>query len=70
MTQPASGIFADLMATDPALYDVATSAAGPAGSLPLTEELLLHAPSGEVFGLSQDVGMGWSPAELNRPEFL
>jgi putative YjhG/YagF family dehydratase len=56
--------------TDPTLYEVQTSAAGPAGSLPLTEELLLHAPSGDVFGLSQDVGMGWNPAELNRPEFL
>jgi putative YjhG/YagF family dehydratase len=59
-----------LLDTDPALYDVQTSAAGPAGSLPLTEDLLLHAPSGDVFGLTQDVGMGWSPAELNRPEFL
>jgi putative YjhG/YagF family dehydratase len=61
---------ASLLDTDPALYDVQTSAAGPAGSLPLTEDLLLHAPSGDVFGLTQDVGMGWNPAELNRPEFL
>jgi putative YjhG/YagF family dehydratase len=61
---------ASLLDTDPALLDVQTSAAGPAGRLPLTEELLLHAPSGDVFGLSQDVGMGWDPAELNRPEFL
>src|SRR5213080_4280256 len=61
---------AALLDTDPALFDVQTSAAGPAGSLPLTEELLLHAPSGDVFGLSQDAGMGWDPAELNRKEFL
>jgi putative YjhG/YagF family dehydratase len=59
-----------LLETDSALYDIQTNAAGPAGSLPLTEELLRHAPSGDVFGLSQDVGMGWSAAELNRPEFL
>jgi putative YjhG/YagF family dehydratase len=59
-----------LLDTDPALYDVQTTAAGPAGSLPLTEELLLNAPSGDIFGLSQDVGMGWNPAELNRREFL
>jgi putative YjhG/YagF family dehydratase len=62
--------FASLVETDPALYDVQTSAAGPAGRLPLTEELLRNAPSGDVFGLTQDVGMGWNPAELNRPEFL
>jgi putative YjhG/YagF family dehydratase len=59
-----------LLDTDPALFDVATTATGPSGSLPLTEELLLHAPSGDVFGLSMDVGMGWSPAELRRKEFL
>ncbi len=61
---------ASLLETDPALYDIQTNAAGPPGSLPLTEDLLRHAPSGDVFGLSQDVGMGWAAAELNRPEFL
>ncbi len=59
-----------LLDTDPALFDVQTSASGPAGSLPLTEDLLLNAPSGDVFGLTQDAGMGWNPAELGRPEFL
>jgi len=60
----------DLLDTETALFDVQTSAAGPAGSLPLTEDLLLNAPSGDVFGLSQDAGMGWNPTELGRPEFL
>ncbi len=60
----------DLLYAQPTLYDVRTSAAGPAGSLPLTPELLREAPSGDIFGLSMDVGMGWNPAELNRPEFL
>jgi putative YjhG/YagF family dehydratase len=55
---------------DPALYDVQTHAAGPAGSLPLDEELLLTAPSGDLFGLSQNAGMGWNPDHLRRPEFL
>jgi putative YjhG/YagF family dehydratase len=62
--------FASLVETDPRLFDIQTSAPGPGGSLPLTGELLLHAPSGDVFGLSQDVGMGWDPRELNRPELL
>ncbi len=65
-----SAALAALLDADPSLYDVRTSAAGPAGSLPLTEDLLLNAPSGDIFGLTQDVGMGWSPAELTRPEFL
>src|SRR3979490_491280 len=51
---------------DPALYDVATSAAGPTGSLPLTEELLREAPSGDLFGWTQDVGMGWQAGGLKR----
>jgi len=62
--------FHSLVETDPTLWDVQTSAAGPTGSLPLTEELLREAPSGDIFGLTQDAGMGWNPAELNRKEFL
>jgi putative YjhG/YagF family dehydratase len=59
-----------LLDGDPALYDIQTKANGPAGSLPLTEELLREAPSGDLFGWTQDVGMGWRPAELGRREFL
>jgi putative YjhG/YagF family dehydratase len=59
-----------LVDSDPTLFDVQTSAAGPAGSLPLTEELLREAPSGDLFGWTQDVGMGWTPSELGRREFL
>ena len=62
--------FAAFLDTDPALFNVQTSAAGPAGSLPLTEELLREAPSGDLFGWTQDVGMGWTPSELGRREFL
>jgi putative YjhG/YagF family dehydratase len=59
-----------LLDSDPTLFDVQTSAAGPAGSLPLTEELLREAPSGDLFGWTQDAGMGWNPSELGRREFL
>src|ERR1051326_8557412 len=62
--------FASLLETDPLLYDVQTTAGGPVGRLPLTEELLRHAPSGDLFGWTQDVGMGWNPASLGRKEFL
>ncbi len=55
---------------DPSLYAVRTHAPGPAGRLPLDAEYLLHAPSGEIFGLTQDAGMGWDPAQLRRKEFL
>ncbi|WP_348264168.1 YjhG/YagF family D-xylonate dehydratase [Telmatobacter sp. DSM 110680] len=55
-------------ATD--LRDVTTHASGPAGSLPLTPEMLLNEPSGNLFGLSQNAGMGWEPSRLLDPEFL
>lgn len=51
-------------------YDVQTKARGPGGQLPLTDELLRNAPSGDLFGWTQDVGMGWKPVELGRKEFL
>jgi putative YjhG/YagF family dehydratase len=49
---------------------IATKAPGPAGSLPLTEEILLHAPSGDLFGLTQNAGMGWNPQRANDDAFL
>jgi putative YjhG/YagF family dehydratase len=55
---------------DGLLVDVQTNAAGPQGSLPLTDEMLLGSPSGDLFALSQNVAMGWSPAELNRKQVL
>ncbi len=50
--------------------DVVTHAAGPAGALPLSAEMLMKEPSGNLFGLSQNAGMGWEPARLLDPEFL
>src|SRR5713226_1007101 len=70
MNTTTASTFASLVETDPSLCEMQSSTSGPAGSLPLTEELLRNAPSGELFGLSQDVGMGWSAAELGRKEFL
>jgi len=46
------------------------SGTGPSGQLPLTREMLIDAPSGDVFGLTQNVGMGWSPAALGGPEYV
>jgi len=59
-----------LDAGDPSLYAVPTFADGPQGSLPLTAEMLLERPSGDVFGLSQNAGMGWAPDKLGGKEFL
>lgn len=52
------------------IYNIRTRAPGPAGSLPLTETMLREAPSGDLFGLTQNVGMGWPAASSARPQFL
>src|SRR5688572_14657877 len=52
------------------LYTLRTKAAGPQGSLPLTPEMLLNRPSGDIFGLTQNAGMGWEPKELDRKQYL
>jgi putative YjhG/YagF family dehydratase len=47
-----------------------TKARGPEGRLPITPEMLLSEPSGNLFGMTQDAGMGWNPADVNRPQVL
>ena len=54
----------------PDVYAILTAAAGPAGRLPLTDTLLRQAASGDLFGLSQNVGMGWSAAGAADPQYL
>ena len=55
---------------DAALFDVPTRAPGPPGALPLTAEMLLERPSGDLFGWTQNAGMGWDPAKLGGKEVL
>src|SRR5437763_9974197 len=59
-----------LSAASENIYQLKTKAPGPAGRLPLTEELLRNSPSGDLFGLTQNAGMGWEPSELGRKQFL
>lgn len=55
---------------DASIYQVQTHAAGPPGRLPLTPDFLANAPSGDIFGWTQNVGMGLTPNLLGRKEFL
>jgi putative YjhG/YagF family dehydratase len=55
---------------DPSVLRIETAAPGPKGQLPITPEMLRSKPSGDIFGWTQDAGMGWNPAELGRKEFL
>src|SRR5579863_6292019 len=65
---PANALILD--SADPSLFDVRSKAPGPQGSLPLTPEMLLTQPSGDLFGWAQNAGMGWDPRALGGKEIL
>jgi len=54
----------------PELLDISSHAPGPSGALPFTESMLRERPSGDLFGWSQNAGMGWTPSALGGKEFL
>ena len=58
------------MDSDDSLYHVQTRATGPIGALPFTPEMLLERPSGDIFGLSQNAGMGWNTEKMTGKQFL
>jgi putative YjhG/YagF family dehydratase len=59
-----------LSGASPDIFNVVTKAAGPEGRLPLTAQMLAESPSGDIFGWTQNAGMGWNPRELGRKQFL
>lgn len=59
-----------LDSADASLFDVRSRVPGPKGSVPYTVEMLLERPSGDLFGWTQNAGMGWDPSKLGGPEVL
>tara|TARA_Y100000814_G_C12348550_1_gene406298 strand:+ start:359 stop:2290 length:1932 start_codon:yes stop_codon:yes gene_type:complete len=51
-------------------YEVRTKAPARTGSLPFTEEMLRNSPSGDLFGWSHNVGMGWRPDLITSDQVL
>ena len=71
MTEKTRISAAQVLETDASLLrETKTHAPGPEGSLPITPEMLLSEPSGNLFGFTQNAGMGWEPTRLLDPEFL
>jgi putative YjhG/YagF family dehydratase len=62
--------FEQIVGSDPSVWEIRTAGPGPQGRLPLTAEMLRESPSGDIFGLTQNAGMGWDPGELGRPQYL
>jgi putative YjhG/YagF family dehydratase len=63
--------FDQIVAEGPAsIYDINTTGTGPSGALPLTDDVLRNFASGDLFGWTQNAGMGLDPRLLGKPEFL
>lgn len=60
----------EILGTDASAASTRLASDGPAGRLRLTEQMLRQEPSGNLFGLTQNVGMGWDPARAGSPEFV
>jgi hypothetical protein len=60
----------DILDSDPSVFDVVSKAPARAGQVPITAEMLLNRPSGDLFGLAQNAGMGWNPALLGGKDIL
>ncbi|MDQ8183983.1 YjhG/YagF family D-xylonate dehydratase [Pelagicoccus sp. SDUM812002] len=58
-----------LPTSDP-ISQTRTSGKSPEGRLPVSEEQLRDSPSGDLFGLTQNAGMGWRASEIGRDPFL
>ena len=72
MRHPSNAITADKVFESETFVfrETKTHARAPEGSLPLTAEMLLTQPSGNLFGFTQNAGMGWEAVRLIDPEFL
>ena len=55
---------------NPKIYQLRTTAPGPTGKLPFNDEILRRAASGDLFGWTQNAGMGWKPGDMRRPNFV
>jgi xylonate dehydratase len=62
--------FEEIVGNDLAVRTMRTCGRGPRGRLPLTDELLRNAPSGDLFGMTQDAGMGCNPEDTNLDHYL
>ncbi len=55
---------------NPSIFNARTHADGPKGRLPLTPEVLRTAPSGNIFGMTVNAGMGWETDTLANGDVM
>ncbi len=52
------------------IADTRTHGTGPSGQIPITPDMLLNEPSGNLFGMTQNAGMGWDPDDVGLTQYL
>ncbi len=65
-----STLFDDLFDPPVAVRTTQTRGPGPGGSLPLTDKMLRTWSSGDLFGLTQNAGMGWDARRAIGDQYL
>jgi putative YjhG/YagF family dehydratase len=55
---------------DASILDVRSKAPARAGTLPITADMLLQRPSGDLFGWAMNAGMGWDLKRMGGTEVL
>jgi putative YjhG/YagF family dehydratase len=59
-----------IVGDDSTIATTRTRGEGPGGQLPIDERMLRDEPSGHLFGLTQNAGMGWRASEVGRDPYL
>lgn len=59
----------DILGSDALVQQTRLFGAGRKGRLPLNADMLREEPSGNLFGMTQNVAMGWHPDEVGRDHY-
>lgn len=59
----------DILGNDSYVRETRLFGPGSEGRLPLTADMLREEPSGNLFGMTQNVAMGWRPEDLGRDHY-
>lgn len=59
----------DILGNNVLVQETRLFGTGRPGRLPLTADMLREEPSGNLFGMTQNVAMGWNPDEVGRDHY-
>ncbi len=59
----------DILGSETTVRETRLFGKGPQGHLPLTADALREEPSGNLFGMTQNVAMGWPPEEVGLDHY-